>query len=99
MLIFNRLSFFGTFAMMPIHRLLDRIRWDREFGRAAFTIGYLERLEQRLVQVAFSEIIMTPDSGNAFQVLDNDGVMHTVPLHRIREVYRNGELIWQRPPA
>lgn len=85
--------------MIPIHRLLHRIRWDREFGRASFTIAYLDRLEQHLVQVEFREIIMPPGSGNVFQVMDHDGVMHNVPLHRIREVYRNGELIWQRPPS
>jgi uncharacterized protein (UPF0248 family) len=24
------------------------------------------------------------------------GEKHTIPLHRIREVYRNGQLIWHR---
>jgi uncharacterized protein (UPF0248 family) len=25
--------------------------------------------------------------------------VHEVPFHRVREVYRDGVLIWQRPPV
>jgi uncharacterized protein (UPF0248 family) len=30
--------------MIPIHRLLNRIRWDPGFGRGRFVIGYYDRL-------------------------------------------------------
>jgi uncharacterized protein (UPF0248 family) len=29
--------------------------------------------------------------------MDEEGVYQRIPLHRVREVYRNGALIWQRP--
>jgi len=29
--------------------------------------------------------------------MDKDGVYQRIPLHRVREVFCNGELIWQRP--
>ena len=32
----------------------------------------------------------------SFQVTGDEGEVHTVPLHRVKEVYRNGELIWHR---
>ena len=36
-----------------------------------------------------------------FGAAAEDGTMHTVPYHRVRSVWRNGELIWHRhaPPA
>lgn len=30
--------------MIPIHDLLSRIQWDREFGRDAFVLGYYDRI-------------------------------------------------------
>jgi uncharacterized protein (UPF0248 family) len=83
--------------MLPIHKLLSRIRWDREFGRSAFVIGYYDRVVGRIIRAPFSEVIMEEGEGHALQVMGDDGLFHTVPLHRIREVYKDGELIWQRP--
>ena len=31
-----------------------------------------------------------------FYVTDADGTTHDVPFHRVKDVYRNGELIWHR---
>ena len=83
--------------MQPIHELLNRIRWDREFGRGSFEIGFYDRLEDKIIHVSFSEIIRVPGDTFSFQVLDRDGKSHSIPLHRVREVYRDGVLIWQRP--
>ncbi|MDD3619370.1 MAG: DUF504 domain-containing protein [Desulfobulbaceae bacterium] len=83
--------------MIPIHQLLSRIRWDREFGRGRFAIGYYDRVRDEIVRVPFEEIIFSPEERNAVRFMDSDGVVHTLPLHRIREVYRDNELIWSRP--
>ena len=45
-------------VMMPIHELLNRMRWDKEFAKADFLIGYYDRLEKgievaSLVKTAF----------------------------------------------
>lgn len=82
--------------MIPIHELLSRIHWDKEFGKGDFAVGYYDRVEDTIVRIPFREIIFEQDSRFIFQVLDIDGVAHTVPLHRIMEVYKNGELIWRR---
>jgi uncharacterized protein (UPF0248 family) len=34
----------------------------------------------------------------AFEAMEDDGAVHNVPLHRVREVWRDGELIWHREP-
>ena len=82
--------------MIPIRELLNRIRWDPEYGQGEFAIGYYDRLEERIIVVSFGEVYFDPDDHFAIQVSDALGQTHTVPLHRVCEVYRNGERIWQR---
>ena len=83
--------------MIPIHDLLHRIRWDPEFGRAEFTIGYYDRIDRQIVQVPLARIVFETGSHSAFDAIEADGSVHSVPYHRVREVYRDGELIWRRP--
>ncbi len=87
--------------MTPIHELLARIRWDPEFGAAQFVIGYYDRVTGAQVKVPLERIRLEPGEGFAFEVAGEDGMVHTVPYHRVRSVWRNGELIWHRhaPPA
>ncbi|HJW24753.1 MAG TPA: DUF504 domain-containing protein [Rhodocyclaceae bacterium] len=82
--------------MQPIHQLLARIRWDPEFSRSQFDIGYWDRGAREVVRVRLSEIAW--DSGNPsfFDVVDGDGIEHSIPFHRVRKVWRNGVLIWNR---
>ena len=82
--------------MIPIHELLSRIRWDRQFGEGDFVIGYYDRVEDAVVRVPMRELFFQPDNHFAFDLIDQDGALHSVPLHRIREVYKNGKLIWHR---
>ena len=83
--------------MIPIHKLLSRIQWDKEFGKGYFEIGYYDRIENEIIRIPFSDIIFTQDNKNSIQVMDHEGIIHSLPLHRIREVYKNNELIWYRP--
>lgn len=84
--------------MTPIHELLSRIRWDPEFGRGEFVIGYYDRIADSVIRVPLS--LVNFDSANHFSchIVDSEGETHMVPLHRIREVYKDGALIWQRYP-
>jgi len=82
--------------MTPIHELLARIRWDPEFGRGRFEIAYLDRVEHRLVRVPLERITAPPSDHFGFEAIEDDGSVHSVPYHRVREVWRNGELIWSR---
>jgi len=82
--------------VIPIHELLHRIRWDPEFGAAEFLIGYYDRVESRVIQVSLRELYFDPEDHFDFELIDAEGVHHTIPLHRIREVRRDGELIWYR---
>lgn len=83
--------------MTPIHELLNRIRWDPEFGRGEIVIGYYDRVADCIVRVPLRQVVIEHTDHFACQILDEEDEAHMVPFHRIREVYRDGTLIWQRP--
>ena len=85
--------------MMPIHELLSRIRWDREFARGSFQLGYYDRAEARVILVPFAGVSFPADSPKAFEIADAEGQAHRIPFHRVREVYRDSQLIWHRGAA
>jgi len=88
--------------VIPIRELLNRIRWDPEFGKGDFVVGYYDRVEDRILRVPISELRFDPEDHFAVEVAAADGEFHTdgefhsVPLHRVKEVYKDGELIWRR---
>jgi uncharacterized protein (UPF0248 family) len=82
--------------MIPIQDLLHRIQWDPDFGRAEFEIGYYDRVTRTIVRVPFRRVHFERGEHFAFEAVEDDGSVHAVPLHRVREVWRNGTLIWQR---
>ena len=90
--------------MIPIHALLSRIRWDAAFARSRFVIGYWDRVVGKVLLADLREITWDADNPAFFDLMDEEGVAHSIPFHRVREVWRDGKLIWQRhlpdePPA
>jgi len=84
--------------MQSIHELLERIHMDTEFGCGYFEIGYSDRREKEIIRVSFREVTQLPGKKFSFHVFDEDGIAQCVPMHRIREVYKDGDLIWKREP-
>ena len=82
--------------MKPIQEILSRIRWDKEYAKADFIIGYYDRVDEEIVLVPFREIYFDAEDHFAFQVIDKEGTTHNIPLHRVKAIYRNQELIWHR---
>lgn len=83
-------------AMQPIQELLNRIRWDPDFGRGNFRLGYYDRVTDSIQYVPL-QLVHFPEGAHAdFSILDADGGVHLIPYHRVREVYRNDRLIWSR---
>lgn len=82
--------------MITIRELLNRIRWDRDYGRGTFAIGYFDRLAGRIIVVPLVQVRFDPHDHFSFQLVDAAGELLSIPLHRVRQVYRNGELIWHR---
>lgn len=87
--------------MQTIRDLLNRIRWDPEYAKGNFEIGYFDRIKNCIIRLPFNQLYFNAENHFTFQFMDEDGTEHSVPLHRIRSVYKNGELIWHRdkPPG
>jgi len=84
--------------MQPIHDLLSRIRWDPAFAGARFEVGYLDRVTASETVVPVSSLRFDPGAPDAFTIVDDEGVVRHIPLHRVRRVYKDGAVIWRRPP-
>ncbi len=82
--------------MIPIHELLNKIRWDSEFGKGIFEIGYYDRMEREIIRVSFEKVLLEKGNHATFQLQDTNGELQTIPFHRVREVYKDGDLIWSR---
>lgn len=81
--------------METIRELLNRIRWDDEFGRGTFEIGIFDRIADAIEFHSLAELEL--ETGNHYSfTLCVDGVTLAIPFHRIREVRKNGECIWKR---
>ena len=83
--------------MTPIHELLNRIRWDKDFGSGQFEIGYLDRHEGTIRRVRLEELIFPEGERRVFELSDETGQVRRIPFHRVRQVWRDGEVIWKRP--
>lgn len=83
--------------MQSIVDLLNRIRWDREFGKGKFVIGYDDHLLKHNVYIPFETLIFEEGNHFSFQLESEGKEPVTIPFHRVREVLRDGEIIWQRP--
>ena len=85
--------------MMPVQDMLHRMQWDSAFGKSEFVVGYLDKVAGRVVRVPFGRVSFTRGDRFAFDVVEDDGSVHMVPFHRVREIWRDGVLVWKRPVA
>jgi len=82
--------------MITIQQLLNRIRWDPSFAKGEFLIGYYDRVERRINKAPLNQVYLTPGDHFFFHVAGTDGAIREVPFHRVKEVYKDGKLIWHR---
>jgi hypothetical protein len=54
-------------------------------------------MARRVVRVPLPRIHFGHGAQSGFDAVEDDGSVHHVPLHRVRAVWRDGALIWQRP--
>lgn len=84
--------------MQQIHDLLNRIYLEPEFGRGHFEIGCFNRQGKTFSRFTFNEVTQLPGNKFLFHVFDEDGIGHCIGMDLVRDVYKDGELIWKRKP-
>ena len=75
--------------MKPIQDVLNQIKWDKKCKPGDYTIEYLDF--GKLKSMAYADIKRIEGS---FMIVGADEA--NIPLHRVRIVRKNGEIIWQR---
>jgi len=48
-------------------------------------------------RVALKDVVFPEGERRVLQLVDESGQWRRIPFHRIREVFRDGEIIWARP--
>lgn len=83
--------------MQPLEELLNRIKWDRDFGRGSFSVAYEDRVAGGERTVPLDSIVADPHRPRDLTFRDDEGRVIHVPLHRVRKVTKDGITIWERP--
>ena len=60
----------GRGRIVNLHELPNRIRRDPESARGSFVLGYYDRVEDRVILVAFKEVSFPEEAPNTFQFAD-----------------------------
>ena len=81
--------------MQPVHELLSQIRWDPNFT-GEFEIAFADHMKPELQRVPVNEMRFDAQDRSVFRAFDEEGNVVSIPFHRIRKVYRNGQVIWNR---
>lgn len=82
--------------MEPLRDLLNRIRWRPDLAAGVYELGIYDRMQDRILRTPLARVRFEPGNSYACFLEDEDGQTRTVPLHRVREVYRDGVLLWKR---
>ncbi len=77
---------------MYIGDLLNKIRWDSKLKPEEYTIVYFDRILEKSFEIPFTSI----SRQSTFIVIKKDNQEVNIPLHRIKQVKRNGKVVWER---
>jgi len=79
--------------MISIIDLLNKIKWDAHEDPEDYVIGYEDRVEKKMIEIPYTAIKRLEGT---FMIIEKDGEETNIPTHRIKEVKKKGEVVWQR---
>ena len=80
--------------MKPVQDVLNQIKWDKQLKPEDYSVEYIDF--GKLVSIPYTAIKKIE---GLFMIVEKNGEETNIPLHRIRIVKKNGEVIWQRSSA
>lgn len=78
--------------MQPISDLLNKIKWDKRENPKQYSMFYFDRILKILIEIPYTKIKRVEGS---FIVLNNEEESN-IPLHRIKRVTKNKDIVWER---
>lgn len=80
--------------MIPIKKLLNKIKWDKNENPEDYTVGYYDRLRKEIIEIPYNKITHISEN---FMLIDANGEEKMIPLHTVKIVRKKGEQLWKRP--
>jgi len=77
--------------MQPIKDLINKIKWDKRESPKDYSLIYIDLGKKK--ELSYTDIKRL--EGN-FMIIERNNEETEIPLHRIREVKKRGEIIWKR---
>lgn len=76
-------------ALTPAKEVLLRIKWDHSLDESLFTVGYFDRMQQKVIDVAF-------DAKNESVQGKEPQFVFAIPEHRIYTIRYKERIIWEK---
>ncbi len=77
--------------MIYILDLLNKIKWDKNLNQNEYSIIYLDFNKKK--EIKFTKI---KEFNNLTLIIGSENKEIEIPLHRIREIKKSGQIIWKR---
>jgi uncharacterized protein (UPF0248 family) len=82
--------------MIPILELLNKIKWDKREIPSGYKIGYLDKIQNKIIFIEYEKMSFEDGNKFNFSCRDDEGNLHEIPFHRIRQVKNKDKIIWER---
>lgn len=87
-----------TFVVMNTSRdILNRIKWDPDYGSGAFELSYYDRVMDKVLGTPFSTGDLEEVEADRVCFTNESSELIELPHHRLRTIRRDGTVILQRP--
>lgn len=78
--------------MLTAKQMLDKIKWSNKFKPEEITLSYFDRILNKNIKINYGEVKIEDN----FIILEKENKISEIPLHRLREIRKNGIVIWKR---
>ena len=78
--------------MLTAELMLDKIKWSNKFNPENISLYYFDRKLNKNIKISYNEVKIE----DKFIIMEKDGKLSEIPLHRLREIRNNNIIIWKR---
>lgn len=75
--------------MITVKEFFDKIKWDKKEKKEKYEVSYFDRISKKEIKINYENIEQFDN--NFFYIEES-----MIPIRRIRKIYKNGKLFWER---